>query len=90
MVYGNGKWLSVRSILSALLREYGRALDDESFRTLLKEVECIINSRPLTVSSSDPDDLDLLTPKHLLTMKSKIVMFPSGNFQKAYDNLQKR
>ena len=48
---------SVRSILSALMREYGHALDDESLRILLAEVECIINSRPLTVTSSDPGDL---------------------------------
>jgi len=74
---------SVRSILSALMREYGHALDDESlYRTLLAEVECIINSRPLTVPSSDPGDLDPLTPNHLLTMKSKIVMLPPGDFQK--------
>ena len=74
---------SVRSILSALMREYGHALDDESlYRTLLAEVECIINSRPLTVPSSDPGDLDPLTPNHLLTMKSKIAMLPPGDFQK--------
>ncbi|XP_044182748.1 uncharacterized protein LOC122963378 [Acropora millepora] len=40
---------SVRSILSAVLREHGRALDEESFSILLTEVKCIINSRPLTV-----------------------------------------
>ena len=39
------------------MREYGHALDDESLRILLAEVECIINSRPLTVTSSDPGDL---------------------------------
>ena len=74
---------SVRSILSALKREYGHVLDDESLKTLMAEVECIINSRPPTVPSSDPGDLDPLTPSHLLTMKSKIVMPPPGNFQKA-------
>ena len=62
---------SVRSILSVLMREYGHALDDDSLRTLLAEVECII-----TVPSSDPRDLDHLTPSHLLTMKSKIVLPP--------------
>lgn len=81
---------SVRSILSAVLREHGRALDEESFSTLLTEIECIINSRPLTVPSSDPDDLDPLTPNHLLTMKSKMVMPPPGNFQKADVYLRKR
>ena len=75
---------SVRSILSALMREHGQAVDDESFRTLLTEVACIINSRPLTVPSSDPEDRDpLRTPNHILTMKSRVVMPPPGNFQKA-------
>ena len=81
---------SVRSILSALMREHGHVLDDESLRTLLAEVECIINSRPLTVPSSDPGDLDPLTPSHLLTMKSKIVMPPPGNFQKTDVYLRRR
>ena len=81
---------SVRSILSALMREYGHVLDDESLRTLMAEVECIINSRPLTFPSSDPGDLDPLTPSHLLTMKSKIVMPPPGNFQKADVYLRRR
>ena len=58
---------SVRSILSALMREYGHVLDDESLKTLMAEVECIINSRLPTVPSSDPGDLDPLTPSHLLT-----------------------
>ena len=81
---------SVRSILSALMREHGHTLEDESFRTLLTEVECIINSRPLTFPSSDPKDLDPLTPNHILTMKSRVVMPPPGNFQKADLYLRKR
>ena len=67
---------SVRSILSALMLEHDHALDGDSLRTLLAEVECIINSCPLTVPSSDPGDLDPLPPSHPLTMKSKIVMPP--------------
>ena len=34
----------IPSILSSLMREYGHTLDDESFRTLLTKVECILNS----------------------------------------------
>ena len=56
-------------------------LDDESLRTLLVEVECIINSRPLTFPSSDPDDWSPLTPNHILTMKAKVVVPPPGCFQ---------
>ena len=70
---------SVRSILTALMREHGSGLDDESLRTLMTEVECIVNSRPLTTPSCDPDDLGPLTPNHILTMKSKVVLPPPGN-----------
>ena len=81
---------SLRSILSALMREHGHTLDDESFRTLLTEVQCTNNSHPLTVPSSDPKDLDPLTPNHILTMKSRVVMPPPRNFQKADLYLRKR
>ncbi|XP_046551822.1 uncharacterized protein LOC124261551 [Haliotis rubra] len=60
---------SVRGVLSPLLQEYSQRLDDELYRTLLCEVESILNSRPLTTMSSDPSDVEPLTPNHLL-MKS--------------------
>lgn len=58
---------TIRSILKSLMHEFGHAVDDESLRTLLTEVENIVNSRPLTFPSSDPQDLDPLTPNHILT-----------------------
>ena len=81
---------TVRSILSSLLRDYGHALNDESLRTLMIEVECIVNSRPLTFPSGDATDLQPLTPNHILTMKSKVVMPPPGDFQKDDVYLRKR
>ena len=36
---------TVRSVLSALLREHGTQLDDESLRTLMVETEAIVNCR---------------------------------------------
>ena len=42
---------SARNILSAMLRNYGESLKDESLHTLLVEVEGIINSRPITCES---------------------------------------
>ena len=72
---------SVRSFLSALVREHRHTRDNESFRALLTEVKWIINSPPLTDPSSDPEDLDPSTPNHILTMKSRVVMFSPGNFQ---------
>ena len=72
---------TVRSVLGSLLEEAGHQLDDESFRTLLKEVQAVVNSRPLALNDmSSPDSPDPLTPNHLLTMKSKVLMPPPGVF----------
>ena len=81
---------TIRSILKSLMHEFGHAINDESLRTLLTEVESIVNSRPLTFPSSDPQDLDPLTPNHILTMKSKVVLPPPGVFQKEDIYLKKR
>lgn len=45
-------------------------LDEEALHTVLCEVESIINSRPVTKASTDPNDLEALTPNHLLLLKS--------------------
>lgn len=75
---------SVRNVLSSLLQDNGRQLDDESLRTLMCEAEAIVNSRPLTVNQlADPDSPTPLTPNHLLTMKSKVILSPPGVFQAA-------
>ena len=70
---------NVRNILAGLLLQHGNQLDDESFRTLLCEVEAILNSRPLTTVSDDPDDLNALSPHQLLTMKP-VLSPPPGDF----------
>ena len=75
---------TVRSVLSGLPQNHGKQLDDESLRKLVTEVETITNIRPLTIDDlTDPDSLDVLTPNHLLTMKSSVVLAPPGNFQRA-------
>ncbi|XP_068246539.1 uncharacterized protein [Palaemon carinicauda] len=72
---------AVRKVLSALLKEFGERLNDESLRTLLCEVERIVNSRPLTTVSDSVDNLEPLTPNHLLIPKSYVIPHP-GLFQK--------
>lgn len=57
---------TIRKILSGLVKEQPMRLDDEAFRTLMCEVEFILNSRPLSPLSDDPDELDALTPNHLI------------------------
>ena len=74
---------TVRSVLANLLEESGPQLDDESFRTLMKEMQNIVNSRPLTATNMSPDCPEPLTPNHLLTMKVKVLMPPPVVFQRA-------
>lgn len=72
---------SIRNILSSLLKTHGQSLDHESLETLIVETEAIVNSRPLTVDGlSDANSLSALSPINLLTMKSKVVLPPPGNF----------
>ena len=82
-----GTWermiLSVRNALEPLLLPAGSQLDGETLRTLLTEVECIIDSRPLSVDNiCDAEAPEPLTPSHLLTMKPKRVLPPPGKFQR--------
>ena len=67
---------SVRKVLNAVLRE--QSLTDESLRTLLCEVEAVLNSKPLTTVSSDPSDLQPLTPNDLLMLRGGPI--PDGVF----------
>ena len=70
---------TVRNILASMLEESERQLDDESFQTLMKEIQAIVNSRPLA-----------LTPNHLLTIKTKVLMLPPGVFLREDLYLRKR
>ena len=78
-----GAWerqiLTVRKILGSLMDQGGSQLDDETLRTLMCEAAATVNSRPLTVDNlNDPTSLEPLTPNHLLTMKSKLILPPPG------------
>ena len=75
---------TARCILNALLKTHGRSLNDEALHTLLIEVEAIVNSRPLTVeTTNDVGSYIPLSPSNLLTMKSKVVLPPPGSFTPA-------
>lgn len=64
---------STRKILNALLRE--QSFSEETLRTVLCEVECVMNNRPLTPVSSDPRDDVPLTPNHILHLRCVTPLF---------------
>ena len=75
---------SVRNVLCALLQVSGQQLDDESLRTFMCEAEAIVNSRPLTTDRlATTCSLEPLTPNHLLTMKTEVLLPPQGDFKRA-------
>ena len=61
-----------KKALKAIVKD--RLFTEEPLSTFLTEVESIINSRPLTPASDDIDDLEPITPNHLL------LDIPSPNF----------
>ena len=78
----NGAWerliRTVRKVLVGIVPR-NIPLTDESFRTLLCEVERIVNSRPLTKVSDDVSDSAALTPNHILLLNHCPVVSP-GSF----------
>jgi hypothetical protein len=81
---------TAHNVLNAPLLEAGTQLDEESLQTFMCETEAIVYSRPLTVTNlGSPTDAELLTPNHLLTMKSRIILPPPSEFQRADQYLVK-
>ncbi len=72
---------TVWSVLNATITISSGRLDDASLRTLFYEAMAIVKSRPLTVDNlNDPKSLELLTPNHLIAMKSTTALPPPGKF----------
>ncbi|XP_026747153.1 uncharacterized protein LOC113508367 [Trichoplusia ni] len=66
---------TVKTALAVVLNE--RSPPEEVLHTLMTEVEHIVNSRPLTPVSMDPNDAESLTPNHFLLGRSCGAMAPA-------------
>ncbi|XP_071571819.1 uncharacterized protein [Temnothorax nylanderi] len=66
-----GLWESgVKSFKTHLRRVVGdQVLSIEEFTTVLAQIEAVLNSRSLYPVSTDPSDLEVLSPGHFLTME---------------------
>ncbi|XP_076638849.1 uncharacterized protein LOC143350709 [Colletes latitarsis] len=82
-----GLWEAlVKSFKHHLIRIVGDQLFTyEYLNTYVIEIEAILNSRPLTPMSSDPNDTNALTPAHLLIGDSLMSM-PERNLQQIATN----
>ena len=73
---------TVRRVLEAVLG--GQSVDDDALHTLFCEIEAIVNSRPLSVVSSDARDLVPITPNKLLNMGESPMGFSALDKSECY------
>ncbi len=90
-----GFWERMIGVVKQLLRSVlGSArVNNEELETLLCDVESVVNSRPLTYVSEDPDELSPLTPNSFILSKGMsylpdVDVVEREQFQARYRNLQ--
>ena len=72
---------TTKKLLRSLLMDQStRLVTDETLSTLLCEVECIMNDRPITSNPTSIDDAPALTPNMLLTFQRRPSV-PPGTFE---------
>ncbi|XP_075534522.1 uncharacterized protein LOC142568489 [Dermacentor variabilis] len=77
-----------RILDSMLMQSRHQRLTHDILATFLAEVAAIINARPITPTSSDPEDPTILTPATLLTQKHGSASVTTGQLDTS--NLYKR
>ncbi|XP_053698875.1 uncharacterized protein LOC128745829 [Sabethes cyaneus] len=77
-----GLWeAAVKSLKKHLRCTIGNViLYHDEFLTLITQIESCLNSRPLTQLSSDPNDLEVLTPGHFLANRA-LTAIPEPNLE---------
>lgn len=82
-----GLWESaVKSFKTLFKRTIGtRSLVYDQMQTVLAQTEAILNSRPLTPISNDPDDFEALTPGHFLVHRP-LTAIPEPNLCQIPEN----
>ena len=72
---------SVRAVLNSMAMKLKNRLDTKTLRTFFYEAGNIINNRPLSTTSTDNPEDNVITPNHILTMKNKLLLAPPpGHF----------
>ncbi|XP_075150752.1 uncharacterized protein LOC142224858 [Haematobia irritans] len=86
-----GLWeAAVKSAKYHLSRILGNAfLTFEELATVVAEVEAVLNSRPLTVISNDPNDEQVLTPAHFLVGGPLVGISESTTDSKEWSHLER-
>ena len=79
----------IKQVKKSLKKEVGsHKLTWNEMSTVFAEVQCLVNSRPLSYSSNDPNDLRPLTPNHFLIGRATNDV-PQGPFTET-KNLNRR
>jgi len=72
---------TIRLVLEAMFAKLGsHQLTHELLVTLMAEVTAIVNARPISAIPTDADEPQPLSPSMLLTMKTRPLGPPPGNF----------
>lgn len=80
---------NIKSLKTHLYRVIGnQLLTYEELQTVLVQIECIMNSRPLSVITSDPDP-EVITPAHFL-MSTPLRYLPASSLSDTCKNLVRR
>jgi hypothetical protein len=78
---------NVKSVKNHIKRSIGLATPTfEEMYTLLTRIEAILNSRPLTPISNDPNDLEPLTPGHFLSPGESLTAVHEGDITEVKTN----